>query len=95
MKFNVEKLKRKSRPMTEEERKDIDFRRENRELLAISERLALQLHRVLRTEDISPNELATQMDVTQSLLANLLTGKLCLDQTTIHKIENFLSKTKA
>ena len=41
MKFNVEKLKQMSRPMTEEEKKDIDFRRENREWLAISERLAL------------------------------------------------------
>ena len=95
MKFNVEKLKQMSRPMTEEERKDIDFHRETRELLAMSERLALQLRRILRTEDISQNELAIQMDVTPTLLANLLTGKLCLDQTTIRKIENLLSRTKA
>lgn len=56
MKFNVEKLKQKSRPMTEEERKNIDFRRENRGLLAISERLALQLRRILRTENIPQND---------------------------------------
>ena len=49
MKFNVEKLKQMSRPMTDEEKKDIEFRKENREWLAVSERLALKLRRILRT----------------------------------------------
>ena len=47
MKFNVEKLKQMSRPMTDEEKKDIEFRKENREWLAVSERLALKLRRIL------------------------------------------------
>ena len=43
MKFNVEKLKQMSRPMTDEEKKDIEFRKENREWLAVSERLAIEV----------------------------------------------------
>ena len=58
MKFNVEKLKQMSRPMTDEEKKDIEFRKENREWLAVSERLALKLRRILRTEGILQSELA-------------------------------------
>ena len=64
MKFNVEKLKQMSRPMTDEEKKDIEFRMENREWLAVSERLALKLRRILRTEGILQSELAERMGVT-------------------------------
>lgn len=64
MKFNVEKLKQMSRPMTDKEKKDIEFRKDNREWLAISERLALKLRRILRTEGIPQNELAVRMGVT-------------------------------
>ena len=61
MKFNVEKLKQMSRPMTDEEKKDIEFRKENREWLAVSERLALKLRRILRTEGILQSELAERI----------------------------------
>ena len=65
MKFNVEKLKQMSRPMTDEEKKDIEFRKENREWLAVSERLALKLRRILRTEGILQSELAERMGYLQ------------------------------
>ncbi len=87
MKFNVEKLKQMSRPMTEEEKKGIDFRCENREWLAISERLALKLRRILRTEGISQNELAARMEVTPAQVTKILSGKENLGLKTISKIE--------
>ena len=75
MKFNVEKLKQMSRPMTDEEKKDIEFRKENREWLAVSERLALKLRRILRTEGILQSELAERMGVTPAQVTKLLSGK--------------------
>lgn len=95
MKFNVEKLKEMSRPMTEEEKTEILFRQENSEWLAISERLALQLRRVLRTEGISPNELAARIEVATDQLKSLLSGKEYIEQGTISKIEEFLKYTGA
>ena len=93
MKFNVEKLKQLSRPMTDEEKRDIDFRRENREWLAISERLALKLRRILRTEGISQNELATRMGVTPAQVTKILSGKENLGLKTISKIERAIGQT--
>jgi len=95
MKFNVEKLKEMSRPMTEEEKTEILFRQENSEWLAVSERLALQLRRVLRIEGISPNELAACIEVTPDQLKNLLSGKEYIEQGTISKIEDFLKHNGA
>ena len=92
MRFNVEKLKQMSRPMTEEEKKDIDFRRENREWLAISERLALKLRRILRTEGISQNELAARMEVTPAQVTKILSGKENLGLKTISKIEKAIGQ---
>ena len=92
MKFNVEKLKQMSRTMTEEEKKDIDFRRENREWLAISERLALKLRRILRTEGISQNELAARMEVTPAQVTKILSGKENLGLKTISKIEKAIGQ---
>lgn len=95
MKFNVEKLKEMSRPMTEEEKTEILFRQKNSEWLAISERLALQLRRVLRTEGISPNELAARIEVAPDQLKSLLSGKEYIEHGTISKIEEFLKYTGA
>lgn len=88
MKFNVEKLKQMSRPMTDKEKKDIEFRKDNREWLAISERLALKLRRILRTEGIPQNELAVRMGVTPAQVTKILSGKENLGLNTISKIEN-------
>lgn len=88
MKFNVEKLKQMSRPMTDKEKKDIEFRKDNREWLAISERLALKLRRILRTEGIPQNELAVRMGVTPAQVTKILSGKENLGLKTISKIEN-------
>lgn len=92
MKFNVEKLKQMSRPMTEKEKKDIDFRMENHEWLAVSERLALRLRCILRTEGISQNELAARMEVTPAQVTKILSGKENLGLKTICKIEKAIGQ---
>ncbi|MBR4405495.1 MAG: helix-turn-helix transcriptional regulator [Bacteroidaceae bacterium] len=79
--------------MTEEEKKDIDFRMENREWLAISERLALKLRRILRTEGISQNEFAARMEVTPAQVTKILSGKENLGLKTISKIEKAIGQT--
>lgn len=88
MKFNVEKLKQMSRPMTDEEKKDIEFRKENREWLAVSERLALKLRRILRTEGILQSELAERMGVTPAQVTKILSGKENLGLKTIIRLWN-------
>lgn len=92
MKFNVEKLKQMSRQMTDEEKKGIDFRRENRDWLAISERLALKLRRILRSEGISQNELAARMVVSPAQVTKILSGKENLGLKTISKIEKAIGQ---
>lgn len=81
-----------SRPMTEKEKKDIDFRMENREWLAVSERLALRLRCILRTEGISQNELAARMEVTPAQVTKILSGKENLGLKTICKIEKAIGQ---
>ena len=93
MKFNVEKLKQMSRPMTESEKKELEFRRNNREWLAISERIALKLRYILRTENISQNELAARMEVTPAQITKILSGKENLGLRTICKIEKAIGKS--
>ena len=92
MKFNVEKLKQISRPLTDEEKKGIEFRKENREWLAISERLALKLRGILRAESISQNELAARMKVTPAQVTKILSGKENLGLKTIAKIEKAIGR---
>ena len=48
MKFNANKLKELSRPLSAAEKDELEFRNDNREWLAISERLALKIRRILR-----------------------------------------------
>lgn len=92
MKFNVEKLKQMSRPMSDEEKKDIEFRRDNREWLAISERLALKIRGILREEGISQMDLAARMKVTPAQVTKILSGKENLGLKTICKIEKAVGR---
>ncbi len=87
MKFNLEKLKEISRPLSEKEKAEAEFREQNRDWLAVSEKLALKLRYVLRTENISQAELAKRMGVTPAQVTKILSGKENLGLKTICKIE--------
>lgn len=92
MKFNVEIMKEISRPMTEDERLEIDTRNENREWLALSAKFALLLRHILRTEKMTQKELAERMGVSCVQVTKLLSGKENIGLQTIAKVEKALGR---
>ena len=90
MKFNANKLKELSRPLSMAEKEEIEFRKNNKAWLAISERLALKIRRILREESISQYELAERMGVSPAQVTKILSGKENLGIKTISKIEQAL-----
>lgn len=93
MKFNVEKMKEISRPMTQAERQEIEARNENRDWLALSAKFALMLRHILRTEKMTQTELAARMGVSCVQVTKLLSGKENVGLQTIAKVEKALGRT--
>ncbi len=93
MKFNVEKMKEISRPMTQSERQEIEFRNENRDWLALSAKFALLLRHILRTEKMTQTELAARMGVSCVRITKLLSGKENIGLQTIAKVEKALGRS--
>lgn len=93
MKFNVEKMKEISRPMTQCERQEIEFRNENRDWLALSAKFALLLRHILRTEKMTQTELAARMGVSCVRITKLLSGKENIGLQTIAKVEKALGRS--
>ncbi|MDE6418550.1 MAG: helix-turn-helix transcriptional regulator [Duncaniella sp.] len=92
MKFNAEKLKQISRPMTDVEREEIEYRDENRDWLAMSADFALSLRQILRTEHITQTELASRMGVSCAQVTKILSGKENLGLQTIAKVEKAIGR---
>ncbi|MDE6424359.1 MAG: helix-turn-helix transcriptional regulator [Muribaculaceae bacterium] len=92
MKFNVEKMKAISRPMTQSERQEIESRNENRDWLALSAKFALLLRHILRTENMTQTELAARMGVSCVQITKLLSGKENIGLQTIAKVEKALGR---
>ena len=90
MKFNANKLKELSRPLSAAEKEELEFRKDNGEWLAISERLALKIRRILREKGLSQYELAEKMYVSPAQITKILSGKENLGIKTISKIERAL-----
>lgn len=92
MKFDVEKMKKISRPLTDSERQEIEYRDENRDWLAMSSKFALLVRRILRTKNITQAELARRMDVTPAQVTKILSGKENIGLQTICKVEKALGE---
>ena len=93
MKFNVEKMKEISRPMTQSERQEIESRKENGDWLALSAKFALLLRHILRTESMTQTELAARMGVSCVRISKLLSGKENIGLQTIAKVEKALGRS--
>jgi plasmid maintenance system antidote protein VapI len=93
MKFNVEKMKEISRPMTQDEQQEIENRNENRDWLALSAKFALLLRHILRTEKMTQTELAARMGVSCVQVTKLLSGKENIGLQTIAKVEKALGRS--
>ena len=93
MRFDKNKLDELSRPMSAKELKELESLRDNKEWLDISERLALKIRRILRTEGISQVEFAHKMEVSPAQITKILSGKENLGIKTISRIEKALGHT--
>lgn len=93
MKFNVEKMKEISRPMTQDERQEIENRNENRDWLALSAKFALMLRHILRTEKMTQTELAIRMGMSCVQVTKLISGKENIGLQTIAKVEKALGRS--
>ena len=93
MKFDVEKFKQKARPMSENERREIDDRESNRDWLALSAKYALAVRSILRAEKITQTELASRMGVSCCQVTKILSGKENLGLQTIAKVEKALGQS--
>jgi transcriptional regulator with XRE-family HTH domain len=92
MKFNVEKLKQISRPLTQKEQEEVAYREENQAWLDLSAKFALSVRQILRLEQITPTELASRMGVSGDHIMKLLSGKENIDMKTIAQVEKALGK---
>ncbi len=92
MKFNVEKLKAISRPMTQEERTTMDYRTENADWLQLSATIALKIRKLLRQQRMTQAELATRLGVTPSQVSKLLSGKINFELKTLVSIQHAIGK---
>lgn len=90
MKLNAQKLKEKALPRSSEEMAMSSFRRENRNWLNASTRIALSIRTVLRHNGISQSEFARRLNVTPAQVTKILGGKENLGLKTIDKIEQAL-----
>lgn len=93
MKFNVERMRKISRPMTQAERQEIEARNENRDWLALSAKFALMLRHILRTEKMTQTELAARMGVSCVQITKILSGKENIGLQTIAKVEKALGRS--
>lgn len=92
MKFDVEKLKQMARPMTSDEKQEIENRDKNRDWLSLSAKFALLVRHILRTEKITQTELATRMGVSCAQITKIISGKENLGLQTIAKVEKALGR---
>jgi len=87
MKFNINKLEEIATPLPEETLRQMAYRRENRGWLLKSARIAVELHRLLRSKGMTQKELASQLGVSPAQVSKILKGTENLGLKTICKIE--------
>ncbi len=92
MELKIEKFKSLSRPMTDEERAKIAYRRENAEWLRKSATIALKIRKILRLKNLSQARFAELMGVSSPQVSKLLSGKINFELKTICKIERILGE---
>jgi len=90
MKFNVERLKQIAHPLSDDDRRKMDFRQENCDWLRLSAMFALKLRRMMDDRDISQAELAKRMEVSPAQITKILSGKENLQLKTIAKVNKAL-----
>ena len=88
--MKVEKMKQVAEPVLEQTRKSMEFRRENRDWLLKSSKVALAIRRELRIRKMSQQDLAHMMGVSPQYVGRVLKGRENLTLETISGFERAL-----
>jgi transcriptional regulator with XRE-family HTH domain len=90
MAFNLNRLKEVAKQPSEKEREEARFRDENRDWLLKSAQIALEIHRYLRLNGMTQNQLAEKLGISPAMVTKLLSGKENLSLKTICGIERVI-----
>lgn len=87
MSFNIEKLMQVAKPVSENVKAEAAFRKENKEWLRKSAKIALAVRRALRLQGMSQQDLAAKMGLSPQYVGRILKGQENLTLETISKLE--------
>lgn len=88
MSFNIEKLMQVAKPVSEKVKAEAEFRKENKEWLRKSAKIALAIRRELRLQGMSQQDLAKRMALSPQYVGRILKGQENLTLETVSKIED-------
>lgn len=83
-------MRQLAQPVSEDNRREAQYRYENRDWLKKSAQIAFAVRRELRKQGLSQQELAERMNVSPQYVGKLLKGKDNLTLETISKMEKAL-----
>lgn len=87
MSFNIDKLMQVVKPVSEKVRAEAAFRKENKEWLRKSAKIALAIRRELRLQGMTQQDLAAKMALSPQYVGRILKGQENLTLETISKLE--------
>ncbi len=90
MEFNIDKLNEIAKPMSQKAIASAKFRKENREWLTVSLKIAMKIRKILKDKNLKQTDLAERMGVSPQQVNKILSGKenLCIE--TIIKVAKAL-----
>lgn len=92
MSFNIDKLMQVAVPVSEKVKAEAAFRKENKEWLRKSAKIALAVRRELRLQGMSQQDLAAKMGLSPQYVGRILKGQENLTLETISKLEMAIGK---
>jgi len=90
METTVKKLRQHSSPTSSRWRNEAEYRSENKSWLRYSQHIALLMQDKMDKMNLTQNELAFQMSVSQQYISKMLKGHENFSLETLAKIENIL-----
>lgn len=92
MSIDIEKLLQVATPVSEQTKAEVAFRKENKEWLRKSGKIALAIRRELRVQGMSQQDLAAKMALSPQYVGRILKGRENLTLDTISKLEAAVGK---
>lgn len=92
MEFNIEKLKEIAKPMSSKSLEQMEWRKNNKQWLSLSAKIALKFRKYMIDNDITREKLAEGLGVSLAEVDIYLSGKYNFDLKTIANICVVLDK---